>query len=72
MRVLVESVMPSPKGNGYTAIGRSYAEAADVDGVIRLRPESGRPFRLPQPGEYVWARITKAYQYDLEAVVPGE
>ncbi|MBO4878974.1 MAG: 30S ribosomal protein S12 methylthiotransferase RimO [Clostridia bacterium] len=72
VRVLVESVMPSPKGNGYTAIGRSYAEAADVDGVIRLRPESGRPFRLPQPGEYVWARITKAYQYDLEAVVPGE
>ena len=66
--VLVESVSEGP--GGFTAVGRSYAEAADVDGVLRLTPESSsRPKKLILPGDYVRARITKAHQYDLDAVI---
>ncbi|MBQ2110631.1 MAG: 30S ribosomal protein S12 methylthiotransferase RimO [Clostridia bacterium] len=69
--VLVESVSEGPAG--FTAVGRSYAEAADVDGVVRLTPESGsRPKKLILPGDYVRARITKAHQYDLDAVIENQ
>ena len=69
--VLVESVSEGPAG--FTAVGRSYAEAADVDGVVRLTPESGsRPKRLILPGDYVRARITRAHQYDLDAVIENQ
>lgn len=72
VKVLIESVS-AVKGGGYSAIGRSYAECADVDGVIRLRPEDPANIRkVPAPGDYVTARITKAYQYDLEAIITEE
>jgi len=44
---------------------RSYAEAPDVDGILRV---SGR--RL-EPGEFVDVRITDADGYDLEARAGG-
>jgi ribosomal protein S12 methylthiotransferase len=67
--VLVESVTPGREG--FTAVGRSYAECADVDGVIRLRPEDPS-VRIPSPGEYVAARIVKAHHYDLDAIILKE
>lgn len=71
VKVLVESV--SEERNGFYATGRSYAEAADVDGEILLSAEGGRPIKsLILPGDYIAARITGARQYDLEAVVIKE
>ncbi len=66
--VLIESVS-SRHGRGF-ALARSYAEAPDVDGMIKLLPADGTAFSTPlHPGDYVFARITKAYEYDLEAVL---
>ena len=66
--VLIESVSHD-HGREY-ALARSYAEAPEVDGCIMLRPADGRRFDRPlKPGDYVFARITKAYEYDLEAVL---
>ena len=44
---------------------RSYAEAPDVDGIIRL---SGRRF---EPGEFLQVRITDSDGYDVEARAGG-
>ncbi len=69
--VLIESAA-SENGSEY-ALGRSYAEAPDVDGLIKIRPANGRRFGRPlHSGDYVYARITKAYEYDLEAILIEE
>lgn len=65
VEVLIEGVKPL-KGGGFSAVGRSYAEAADVDGVINLTKKSGE---APKPGDYVLARITGAGEYDLDGVI---
>ncbi len=57
--VLIESV-----GDGI-AIGRSYAETADVDGIIKIKLGE----TVPSAGEYVKVRITAADYYDLEGVI---
>ena len=63
MEALVESVELDNDGS-FTALARSYAEAADVDGMLMLR---GRGIEnLPVPGEYARARLTAAREYDLE------
>ncbi len=54
--VLIESI------DGNTAYGRSYAEAADVDGLIAIELEND----LPHPGDYVTVEITDAGVYDLK------
>ena len=63
VEALVESVELDNDGS-FTALARSYAEAADVDGMLMLR---GRGIEnLPVPGEYARARLTAAREYDLE------
>ncbi len=57
VEVLVDGI------SGNTALCRSYAEAAEVDGAIRVH--MGR--RRLTPGEYVRVRITGAGSYDLDA-----
>lgn len=65
--VLVESVEKHVDG-GFKVIGRSYAEAADVDGSILLTSRTA-----PKRGEYVLAKITAAGEYDLEGeIVPND
>ena len=61
----VEAVLDRRLCRGVFA-GRSYAEAPDVDGVIRVRGH-----RL-QPGQFVQVEITNAVGYDLEARVGGQ
>ena len=47
-----------------TALCRSYAEAAEVDGFIRVAlPEGSAVSR----GDYVRVRVTAAHAYDLDA-----
>jgi len=43
-------------------LGRTYADAPEVDGQVFLR--SGRPL---QPGQFVKARVVDTYEYDLVA-----
>lgn len=57
--VLIESV------NGDIAVGRSYAETADVDGIIKIKLGDF----APSVGDYVQVRITAADYYDLEGVI---
>ena len=45
------------------ALCRSYAEAAEVDGYIKVTPAVG-----VRPGDYIKVRITEAQPYDLKAV----
>jgi ribosomal protein S12 methylthiotransferase len=51
---------PSPEGR-HRWIGRTYADAPDVDGVVQVR---GGPF---QPGDIVPCEIVDAEGYDLIA-----
>ena len=46
------------------ALCRSYAEAAEVDGFIRIKLENAGGVK---PGDYIMARITGAGYYDLDA-----
>ncbi len=66
--VLVEGVQPQ---KGF-AVGRSYGEAPEIDGVVYLkavpRPPRGQ---VPEPGDLVAARIVGAGAYDLVAVPRG-
>lgn len=48
------------------ALCRSYAEAAEVDGCIKVRLE-GEAANSIKPGDYVSVRITGAQPYDLKA-----
>lgn len=47
-------------------LGRSYAQAPDVDGSVVVRPPEGA--RLPEPGEVVDVRVTARNGFDLEGV----
>ena len=49
---------------GDTALLRSYAEAAEVDGFIKVKLPPASPIKC---GDYVFVRITGAGTYDLEA-----
>ncbi|MBR4659337.1 MAG: 30S ribosomal protein S12 methylthiotransferase RimO [Clostridia bacterium] len=51
---------------GGTAYCRSYAEAAEVDGFIKVRLPEGC---APACGDYIFVRITGAGVYDLEAEI---
>lgn len=58
------TVLIEGKSNNNTYFGRSYGEAPDVDGQIFVL--SDKPL---EKGEFVNARITKTYEYDLLAEV---
>lgn len=45
------------------AYGRSYAEAPEVDGHIRFKPQKVQAL---QPGGFIRLRLTRAHTYDLE------
>lgn len=59
-RCLIEGRVP---GDDWY-IGRSYSEAADIDGVVRIFSEDGL-----QVGQFVDARVIEADIYDLTAEV---
>jgi ribosomal protein S12 methylthiotransferase len=44
-----------------TALGRSYADAPEIDGIVKVKNAAGL-----QPGDMVKVRIGKASAYDLE------
>ncbi|MBR3299331.1 MAG: 30S ribosomal protein S12 methylthiotransferase RimO [Clostridia bacterium] len=66
VEALVESIELENDGS-FTALARSYAEAADVDGMLLVRGKGIE--NLPMPGEYVNAKLTAAKEYDLEGEI---
>lgn len=59
MEALVESVDDSVPG---TVIGRTYRDAPEVDGFVRISCQTSPPIA----GDFVQVEITKAHDYDLE------
>ncbi|APV50727.1 ribosomal protein S12 methylthiotransferase [Betaproteobacteria bacterium GR16-43] len=55
--VLVDGV------EGTVAIGRSTADAPEIDGIVTVKKAKGA-----KPGDFLRARVTAADDYDLEAV----
>jgi ribosomal protein S12 methylthiotransferase len=55
LEVLVDEV------RGATAIGRSAADAPEIDGLVRVKGAKGA-----KPGDFIRARITAALEHDLE------
>ena len=64
MQVLVDSAPALGRKGG---IGRSYADAPEIDGVVRLLPpeKASKQFRV---GEFTRARIVAAEGHDLVGV----
>jgi ribosomal protein S12 methylthiotransferase len=52
-------------------LGRSYGEAPEIDGHVRLRLPAGQDGETVELGEFIPARIVAAGAYDLEAVACG-
>lgn len=48
------------------AVGRSYADAPEIDGSVRLLPPAKASTRV-QAGEFVRARVTATQGHDLIA-----
>ena len=64
MQVLVDSAPGMGKKGG---IGRSYADAPEIDGVVRLLPPE-KISKTLKVGEFTKARIVAAEGHDLLAV----
>jgi ribosomal protein S12 methylthiotransferase len=58
IEVLVDAV------EGATAIGRSAADAPEIDGVVRVKKARGA-----KPGDLLMARVTASTSHDLEATI---
>ena len=58
----LEILVDEPDSDPQVWLGRSYADAPEVDGQVFLR--SPQPLR---PGTFVQARVVDAYEYDLVA-----
>ncbi len=56
IEVLVDKI------DGDSAVARSWADAPEIDGVVRIRNGSGL-----QPGDLAQVRVTGASEYDLQA-----
>jgi ribosomal protein S12 methylthiotransferase len=63
MRVLVDEVGPRE------AIGRSQADAPEIDGVVRIKRSLTPGKAKPAVGEFIDVVVTKADAHDLWATV---
>jgi ribosomal protein S12 methylthiotransferase len=64
MQVLVDSAPALGKRGG---VGRSYADAPEIDGVVRLLPPE-KISKTMKVGEFTRARIVDTQGHDLVAV----
>jgi ribosomal protein S12 methylthiotransferase len=69
--VLVEGEVVEAEGAPYRAIGRSYRDAPEVDGLVFVRDASGPEGARIAPGSIVPVRITDALAYDLVGTLAG-
>jgi ribosomal protein S12 methylthiotransferase len=64
MQVLVDSAVSMGKKGG---VGRTYADAPEIDGVVRLLPPE-KISKVLKVGEFTKARIVGVQGHDLTAV----
>ena len=64
MQVLVDSAPGLGKKGG---IGRSYADAPEIDGVVRLLPPE-KASKTMKTGEFTRARVVGTQGHDLVAM----
>ena len=64
MQILVDSALGMGKKGG---VGRSYADAPEIDGVVRLLPPE-KISKTLKVGEFTKARIVAAQGHDLVAL----
>lgn len=64
-----EAGCSSPGGTRAGAVGRTFREAPEIDGVVRLAGPGGPDGLGPEPGAIVPAEVVGAVGPDLEAVV---
>ena len=64
MQVLVDS---APNQGKKGAVGRSYADAPEVDGIVRLLPPQ-KISKILKVGQFTQARIVAAEGHDLVAM----
>jgi ribosomal protein S12 methylthiotransferase len=64
MQILVDSAPGMGKKGG---LGRSYADAPEIDGVVRLLPPE-KISKTLKVGEFTKARIVAAQGHDLVAM----
>jgi ribosomal protein S12 methylthiotransferase len=64
--VLVDELLPAGEDPEFAAVGRTEAQALDVDGITNLVLEEGIDVR---PGDFVAALVTDAQEHDLVATV---
>lgn len=73
VEVMVDAVREagcsSPGGTRAGAVGRTFREAPEIDGVVRLTGPGGPDGLGPEPGAIVPAEVVGAVGPDLEAVV---
>jgi len=63
LRVLVEG---DAKERGF--VGRSHADAPEIDGLVYVTPNGKTNGKTPQPGEFMSVRVTESSEYDLLGV----
>jgi len=61
VRVLIDEMQ------GTTAIGRSEADAPEIDGIVRVKAAKG-----VKPGDFLAVRITAANDHDLQGSAVGK
>lgn len=73
VEVMVDAVREAgcsgPGGTRAGAVGRTFREAPEIDGVVRLTGPGGPDGLGPEPGAIVPAEVVGAVGPDLEAVV---
>ncbi len=62
--VLVEAIQQQR----HRFLGRSYGEAPEIDGIVRVRCPRDWPLTMLEPGEFVPVRVTSTGPYDLWGV----
>jgi len=69
IQVLIDGVNPEEG----SLIGRSQADAPDIDGIVRIFPDPNSRHRIPaRIGEFAWVDVVGSNDYDLEAIWVGE
>ncbi|MEM7099773.1 MAG: 30S ribosomal protein S12 methylthiotransferase RimO [Pseudomonadota bacterium] len=67
IRVLIDDARSGQIIDGYHAIGRSSADAPEIDGSVHIRSDT--PCR---EGEFVWVKIDDSDEHDLFGELVGE
>ena len=67
IRVLVDDIQPQNLDQGYVAIGRSSADAPEIDGCVYIKSDTP-----PKVGDFVWVKVDSSDEHDLFGHMIGD